>query len=811
MKLFKILPVVFVILFATAAIATAILNIILPKKIRLTVSSAVETSLHKNVEIKNVRFNLDGSITLKGITIYEYKTSEPYLAAKEISIFPFYPSLLSKRIFIISSIKAKGIYLHIIRNEKGKLNLPYIKQENSSVPRKIFIKKIYVSAGTLKLTDEYATLEKTLRNITVSLRFSFGPKILFRLETNNGQKDVIKVEGKFDPAENKLNASVYLSKVQLSDYKAYLNKIADLNSAIIEESSLVVNGKDIYSIKGEIKLEKIDILKQSITFNGKAYIRPNFSFDIKTKRFSYNVSGSLYEGELENVPYLDNFGNLNLSFNLNKDNLTFSSLETIWRENKIEASGNINDFSNPFIDLNIKYKGKLDNIKTILQKAKLFSLNIPLTANSAIEINIKGNPKENNYSYHGLFSLKNASIAKLNNVSQIQCDGTFDKESINIKTLSLLYKNIPLTGSIQIKRLVPASIKADIKSPLFNTAIEALYKSGVLTINEILLKGEGSELKTKGYINTENRAINASLSGYISIDSIENTFKELDIIPSRIIDNISLEGTINVDGKANGKLGSNEWQAKISGSSDIIELRKEPRKAKLRNIKFTLYADKDELIVSPFNADICKGKAQMDFKFDLSDNHYIFDIVAKEIDLVLLKKVLALRNKKLSGKLSFKIQGENRQPKDMDSINATGAAMVEDGNIWEMSFMKGLGEFLFIPDFENIIFSRGFTEFTIKNKTIFISNLQLESPQMSLAGEGNITFAGNLDFMLYPDFNPYLISASEGLRKIFTNVAGKTGLTIEIKGTIDKPRYKFKSILLSPINSIKDLFKGLLQ
>jgi len=98
MKLFKTLFVIFVILFVTAAIATAILNIILPKKIVSAVSSAVKTSLHKNVKIKNVRFNLNGSITLKGVTIYKHKTSKPYLAAKEITILPFYPSLLSQKI-----------------------------------------------------------------------------------------------------------------------------------------------------------------------------------------------------------------------------------------------------------------------------------------------------------------------------------------------------------------------------------------------------------------------------------------------------------------------------------------------------------------------------------------------------------------------------------------------------------------------------------------------------------------------------------------------------------------------------------------
>jgi len=811
MKLLKTLLLLFVILFLIAAIATFILNAILPKKIESAISSAIKTSLHKNVKIKDVIFNLNGSITLKDITIYQHNKNNPYLTAENISILPFYPSLLSKKTFIISSIKAKRLYINITRNKEGKLNLPYTKQENNYSSRKIFIKNIYISGGTLKVTDEIAGFYKTFHNIAISLKLSFGPEIIFRLETNNREKEIARIEGKFNFIENKLNASVFLSEIQLADYKPYFKKIARINSAVIEKGNLAVQGKDIYSIGGNINLKDINISKQSIIFKGKAHIIPDCSFDIKTRKLSYNASGSVSDGKLQDIPYLDNLDNLSLSFDLHKDTFTFSSLKTDWRNNSIEAKGSISDFKNPFINLNIKYKGSLGDIERMLQKAKLTSLNTPLDANSIINANIRGNLKKNDYSYNGSFSLKNMYIQALKDINKIQCEGAFDGKNINIKNLSLLYKNIPLTADIIIEGFNPALVKANIKSSLFNTEIETFYKNKTFTIDKMLLKSSNSHLKAKGYINTESRTINASLSGYISIDNLENILKKLNIIPQNIMNNMSLRGNINVSGAVNGKLEDKQWQAKLSGKSDVIQLKKQSREIKLKNIEFTLYAHKNEFILFPFTADIWKGITKIECKFDSSNNRYIFDILAKEIDLALARKSLALKNRKLSGKLSLKAKGENPHPKDINYINATGAVMIEDGNIWEMNFLKGLGEFLFIPDFENIIFSKGFAEFTIKNKTISISNLELDSPQMQMAGEGDITFAGKLNLLFYPDFNPNLISASAGLRKIFTDAVGKTGLTIEVKGTVQKPRYKFKSILLSPINSIKDLFKGLLQ
>jgi hypothetical protein len=144
-------------------------------------------------------------------------------------------------------------------------------------------------------------------------------------------------------------------------------------------------------------------------------------------------------------------------------------------------------------------------------------------------------------------------------------------------------------------------------------------------------------------------------------------------------------------------------------------------------------------------------------------------------------------------------------------MDGEGKLKIKEGNIWEINFLKGLGQFLFIPEFDSIVFEEGYSDLVFKGENVVFDNAQLKSPQMTLRGRGRISVAGDIDFILVSEFNPNLISASESLKKSITNILSKNTLAIELSGTLKKPNYKLKPVIFSNFQNIKDLLEGILK
>jgi len=128
--------------------------------------------------------------------------------------------------------------------------------------------------------------------------------------------------------------------------------------------------------------------------------------------------------------------------------------------------------------------------------------------------------------------------------------------------------------------------------------------------------------------------------------------------------------------------------------------------------------DSKELIVSPILATICDGELDLRTKIDFPTNNQIVNLRVDKMDLARMRKELSLKEKNLSGKLSLEANLENKNYKNPKKIEGEGKAIIREGNIWEIDFLRGLGEFLFIPDFHSIIFEEGYAEFLIKKENI---------------------------------------------------------------------------------------------
>ena len=180
-----------------------------------------------------------------------------------------------------------------------------------------------------------------------------------------------------------------------------------------------------------------------------------------------------------------------------------------------------------------------------------------------------------------------------------------------------------------------------------------------------------------------------------------------------------------------------------------------------------------------------------------------------DIDLARLRNDLNLKDKALAGRLSLDASAKGKDILKPEGFDGAGRMVIEQGRIWKIDLLQGLGQFLFIPDFTNIVFKEGYTDFTMAAGDVIFENIDLRSSKMNLTGAGKISLKGNVHFILFPEFNPQFVASSDSLRRITTQFLGERGLVIEVAGPIKKPSYSMKPVFLSPIKTIEDFFKAL--
>jgi len=256
-----------------------------------------------------------------------------------------------------------------------------------------------------------------------------------------------------------------------------------------------------------------------------------------------------------------------------------------------------------------------------------------------------------------------------------------------------------------------------------------------------------------------------------------------------------------------GGMRPDEWQLKFAGLGEKIKIYN----VEASEVKLELFKDKDLLIISPLVAGVADGKIELRAKIDSINKKIVVNALVNDVDLAKLVKQLKLEKSSLSGILSMDADFENKSLTSWDKLEGSGKASIHNGNIWEINFLKGMGEFLFIPEFEEIKFEEGYSDLIFKGDNVVFENIELKSYQMDLKGKGRISFKGDLNFMLISEFNPDVVSASQGLKSFFTNILGKTSLAIELKGTVKNPSYDVKPVMFSDLEGFKKIFEGIFK
>jgi hypothetical protein len=425
------------------------------------------------------------------------------------------------------------------------------------------------------------------------------------------------------------------------------------------------------------------------------------------------------------------------------------------------------------------------------------------SGNISLSANIKTNLKNEYLEYYIDYNLKNANYKGLEN---IRANGFIANDKFTVEEYAFRHKGVSWKGKFQLNDFSAFDIQLVANSSLFDLALSAKQLKDLIAIKSLTIKTKGSQVKAEGGYHREKQELELQGLTYIELSEIVPLLDTYGIKPAWL-KKADPKGVLNAKFMINGGLHPDKWQIKLAGLGEKLKIYN----IEASEVKLELYKDKDLLIISPLVANVAQGKIELRTKIDSLNKKIVVNTLINDIDLAILKEQLKLKNSSLSGTLTLDANFENNGLAFLDKLEGSGKVSIHEGNIWEINFLKGMGEFLFIPEFEEIKFEEGYSDLIFKGENIVFENIELKAPQMGLKGKGRISLKGDLNFLLVSEFNPALVSSSQGLKKFFTNILGQTSLAIELKGTIKKPSYEVKPVIFSDLKGLKKIFDDIFK
>lgn len=819
----KKILVILIVAISVYLVANFLLSTLLPEKINQAAKEFVEENFGRKITISYININILRGIYLKDITVFEADRKTPYLKIKTALISPFYPSLFSsKKIFL--SVNLEGIYFTLKRSADGTFNLlqmqvnPPPSSEPAKKPAKrakdiFLIKSLSFKKLNLDFVDTPANFKKKFDGITVFADLQNYPKITSKILW----QDKVAIDAKYNSSSKELKASALLKEIALSEFNNYFPQIM-LKDGCIKDARLNIEGKENYTLKIDANLSDLSLMKEKAEIKGDMHTA--MQINANAGNVTYEISGSLNNGALKLPPYLDSLTSIKGDFKLDNKKMQLTGLNADFSATGKEKDKDIQikipivvnaevNFETSQVTIEAKANPQITElikaVKTVnvnnSQALKTFTYEG--SGNINLNANIKTNLKNEYFEYYVDYNLKNVNYKGLEN---IWANGFIANDKLKVEECTFKHKNINWRGKFQLNDFSSPDIQLALNSNLLNLNLSAKQLKDLTAIKNLTIKTKNSQITAEGGYHSDKQELELQGLAYIELSEIMPVTDTYDIkMPG--FKKADPKGILNAKFMINGGLSPDKWQIKLAGLSEKLNAYN----VAASEVKLELYKDKDLLVISPLVANIAQGKIELRTKIDSLNKKIVVNTLINDLDLADLAKQLKLKKSSLSGILSLEANFENDSLKSWDKLEGTGKVSIHDGNIWEINFLKGMGEFLFIPEFEQIKFEEGYSDLIFKGENVVFENIELKSLQMDLKGKGRISLKGDLNFMLVSEFNPALVSSSQGLKKFFTSVLGKTSLVIDLKGTVKNPTYEVKPIIFSDLKSFEKILEGIFK
>ncbi|MEK7849536.1 MAG: AsmA-like C-terminal region-containing protein, partial [Candidatus Omnitrophota bacterium] len=596
--------------------------------------------------------------------------------------------------------------------------------------------------------------------------------------------------------------AVYRGKINLAGNAIIDIKNTAIVNAIIEKCVFDYSIKDrIAKIAGAINLSGINAQKDSLTLKNGALesdIRLTIPFQPQeTIVFSYEGTAKIKSADISGIKNIGTVSDITSSLRFKNNDVIIEKSEMKALETTITAEGKIKQ---SILDLDLGGILDLQKLPSLLPKEiELPAFDISGTAN--VKIHVRSDlAAETPPSISGEAKLENMDLTLPKKNLKFETESgriKFDLAAQNIQWHidAVKYLNETYSFDGALKNFDTPAVNVMLIGKILKLQSEFIKDGNVFQIASLKGQFKNSGLNIEGQL--DGSMGNMDMRGSVLLDIS-------DIAGPKYV------GQCVLDVEASGPLKNyKNWNAKVVGHSKALKYSGYT----IKNVALNYSQAQKEGFINGLSFDAYGGKGFIKGHVKFLDNTTAYSAkgILQDIDLSLLKLDIPMKDKNFYGTaaLNISIQGKGSDP---NSIKGNGAFVIKNGNVGEFNPLKGLGNFLFISRFNNIVFTHAQGDFSISDGYAATNNLELLGPQMGLMAEGKVSFDGTLDFLVNTQVSlpgpGGEISKVE--RKATETISKAAGLTaIKMTGTVKEPKYKLQPIAENIMKKLDEIFSNI--
>lgn len=837
---------------------------ILPTIVKEKIIAGLSSLTSGKVTIEKIRFNIFRGIVITNLVLFEKDNPDNQLCSVKdgSATFLIFPFFKEKKI-IVPSLTLDSMTVSLMRHKDNSLNIGYLlekfKQSKGSSNRIPFfvLKSIKLTNSAVIFKDESF---QTLLTLTLRIKSLIG-KLSWNkvtVETSaellrEDKKTLLQAKGAYLFANQSINGDFSIKDLDLKTYNEYLQGLPfvletgqlsqaqgevsiDLKENIyqcslnlesflfsltqpaliqgkIEKSSFdVISDKKIAKLSAVLNISEGNAQKDKLNVSklkGKIDIKAEIPIEkIENLKPSYEGSAEIKSGEVSGIATIDKISEISSNLKFKNSDIVIEDVLAKILDTPITAKGDLKEKV-----LNLNVSGNFDLKKFLpLITSEITLPPYELSGTTQLNIHFISDFSKAPPSF---FASGEASLAKVylellkNNLKFTTEDGVlrFDTQNESLEwhfdAIRFLTENYSFNGNL--KGFQTPAIHAMTTSKDLKILTDLIKEGQLLKLSSLNGKFKNSEVYLKGRLDLAEE--NCNLTGSVILD-LGNLG---DLLPQgrQVLEKIKPEGRCYLVLEASGPLKDYRlWNIKTAGKSRSIRCYG----LQFQNAELDYTQIKHEGYIDSLSFDAYEGKGLIKGRLDLAGKNFSYSLrsTLENINLGILKFDTPLKDKTFFGVLSANIscRGEGV---NANSLKGSGALVIKNGNLWEFNPLKGLGSFLFIPRFGNIVFTNAQGDFIIQDSSVSTDNLELLGPEIGLIVEGKISFKGDLDFLVNTQVNQPGPGQGEEEKGDVGEVISQAGslTSIKITGTVKEPKYKLQPIAENIMKKLGDIFSNI--
>jgi len=790
-------------------------RVILPAKIKSLIIQRLKKATQKEVTLESLQFNLFKGLVLKNLAIRD--NQRVLISLKEASCtFQVLPFFIGKGL-IIPTLRLDSPSIFLERRPDNTFNLLDWLPKNTVKPKKarlnVLAYRIGVVNAHIDFQDNYISpaFAKSIDNLNLDIAMELSLNLKFNLKANISASPAagLEVDGEFNIPKKQLLAKINIRDLSLKEFSPYYQKLGlVVNDGLINSLINLALKESNLNANLEIQNRNLNFSKDKITAKLNSILKADLQYNLKNKQLNYSGNLDITELDLAGIEKIDKIDNIRGPVNFNTAGLNSEELRLEIFGINCQAKLNLADFKSGLIGINLDADLDLNTAQKIFSDKFNIVLPLDLKGKGKLKLALETKiPAAQTPKIEGVVEISQAET-KINKINWLLTNVSglinFKPNQIRWEKLNFDYAGNTYSSNGTLENFKEPDLNLDLSSPELSLKSSLKIKDKIINVSSLKGKYLNSEFDLNGSLDTlSSSTLPAQISAKLSLNLQDlkkhlNKFKDTweKINPQgTLMADLDIQGNIrdfkscNVHGEffspslsAYG-LSSQEFSMVSNLTGGVIDIPA---------MRLSLY---DGILEATANLNLTAQNFP-----------YLFNAYIEGVKIEKLKLDTPAKDKDIAGTLHVQTK-LNGSLSDIAQLNGEGKILITEGKLWQLNLLQGLGQLLFTQDFVNIIFDKGYCDFSLKDKTILTDNLNLLSNLVNLTGYAKIGFDSSLDASISVQMNNEIMPQAGGIKDIASAVLGQVGrfAVVKISGTLKQPKYKIQPAVMDVIKGLKDL------